>query len=446
MWKPSPATWTRFLKFAARAYRRPLSQTEREKMLAYYRSLREKSGLDARRRHPRLHRQRADVAEVLLSHRSAAAARPCRGQGRRKCTGQPLSNYALASRLSYFLWSSMPDEELLAHAAAGDLQKPDVLVAQARRMLKDDRARGLAIEFGGNWLDFRRFEEHNAVDRERFPSFTNELREAMFEEPIRFFDDVIRNDRSVLDLLYGNYTFVNPVLAKHYGMPEVARQAPTSGSASTMRARYGRGGLLPMAVFLTQNAPGLRTSPVKRGYWVVRRVLGETIPPPPPNVPELPQDEAKIGAAAARHAGQASREPGLRRPAMRASTRSAWPSKATDRSARSRAKDLAGRPGRRARDVPRRQRRRRLRGPADLSSASTARTISSTTSAASCWPTRSAGRCCSPTSRSWSACEQALAANGYRFSPLGRDHRHQPAVPEQAKPADRRNANRKVRT
>ena len=89
-------------------------------------------------------------------------------------------------------------------------------------MLKDDRARGLASEFGGNWLDFRRFEEHNAVDRERFPSFNNDLREAMFQEPIRFLEDVIRNDRSVLDLLYGNYTFVNPVLARHYGMPEVA--------------------------------------------------------------------------------------------------------------------------------------------------------------------------------------------------------------------------------
>ena len=131
------------------------------------------------------------------------------------------------------------------------------------------------------------------MDRERFPSFNNDLREAMFEEPVRFMEDIIRNDGSVLDLLYGKYTFVNPVLAKHYGMPEVTG-GPITGCASTMRGKYGRGGMLPMAVFLTQNAPGLRTSPVKRGYWVVRRVLGETIPPPPPNVPELPQDEAKI--------------------------------------------------------------------------------------------------------------------------------------------------------
>jgi hypothetical protein len=185
----------------------------------------------------------------------------------------------------------MPDEELLARAAAGDLQKPDVLAAQARRMLKDDRARGLAIDFAGNWLDFRRFEENNTVDRERFPSFNNELREAMFQEPVRFIEDVIRSDRSVLDLLYANHTFVNPVLAKHYGMREV--DADKWIRVDDAR-QYGRGGLPSMAVFLTQNAPGLRTSPVKRGYWVVRRLLGETIPPPPATVPELPSDEAKL--------------------------------------------------------------------------------------------------------------------------------------------------------
>ena len=98
--------------------------------------------------------------------------------------------------------------------------------------------------------------QHNSVDRERFPAFTNELRQAMFEEPIRFVEDVIRNDRSVLDLLYGKHTFVNPVLAKHYGMPGVTGTEGRLGRASTMRAAYERGGLLPMAVFLTQNSPG----------------------------------------------------------------------------------------------------------------------------------------------------------------------------------------------
>jgi hypothetical protein len=114
----------------------------------------------------------------------------------------------------------------------------------------------------------------------------------MFQEPIRYVEDMIHNDSSVLDLVYGNYTFVNPVLAKHYGMPEVK-----GGEDTWVRVddagRYQRGGLLPMAVFLTVNSPGLRTSPVKRGYWVVRRVSGQVIPPPPPVVPELPTDEAK---------------------------------------------------------------------------------------------------------------------------------------------------------
>ena len=272
------------VKFAARAYRRPLSKVERDDVLAYYRKLRDKSGLT--------HEEaiRLSIVGVLMSpdfcYRidlldATAAPGP-----------HPLSGYALASRLSYFLWSSMPDPELLRHAAAGDLQRTDVLIAQARRMLKDERARGLATEFGGNWLDFRRFEQHNAVDRERFPSFNNDLRQAMFEEPIRFIDDLIRNNRSVLDLVYGNYTFANPVLARHYGMPE-AKGNPDSWVRVDDADQYGRGGLLPMSVFLTQNAPGLRTSPVKRGYWVVHRVLGETIPPPPPVVPELPNDEAK---------------------------------------------------------------------------------------------------------------------------------------------------------
>jgi hypothetical protein len=205
---------------------------------------------------------------------------------------QPLSGYALASRLSYFLWSSMPDSELLRHAAAGNLQRPDVLLAQTRRMLKDPRVQGMATEFTGNWLSFRQFETNNSVDRARFPSFNDDLREAMFQEPIRFIEDAISNNRSVLDLLYGNYTFVNPPLAQHYGIPGVTGDANNWVRVDDA-GRYGRGGLLPMAVFLTQNSPGLRTSPVKRGNWVVQRVLGVRVPPPPPVVPELQSDESK---------------------------------------------------------------------------------------------------------------------------------------------------------
>jgi hypothetical protein len=298
--------------FAARAYRRPLSQAERTDLLVFYRSLREKNNLTHEEA------MRDSIVSVLMSPyfcyrldladgardsaRSAlspVAAHKASVAGVNIVQGTPLSDYALASRLSYFLWSTMPDAELLTRAAAGDLRKDTVLRAQIRRMLTDDRARGLATEFGGNWLDFRRFGESNTVDRERFPAFTNELREAMFQEPIRFIGDVIRNDRPVLEMLYGTYTFVNPILARHYGMPPLkgvtsVTAAPDEWVRVDDARNYQRGGLLPMAVFLTQNAPGLRTSPVKRGYWVARRVLGEVIPPPPPVVPELPQDEAKL--------------------------------------------------------------------------------------------------------------------------------------------------------
>jgi hypothetical protein len=267
--------------FAARAYRRPLTRAERDDLTSYYRSLRTQAGLE--------HEDaiRDALVSVLMSPDFCYRIDLVDGGAK----ARPLSDYALASRLSYFLWSSMPDEELLAHAKAGDLRRPKVLAAQARRMLKDERVRGLATEFGGNWLDFRRFEEHNAVDRERFTSFTNDLRQAMFEEPVRFMLDVFQQNRSVLEFLYGDYTFVNPPLAKHYGMPQPQGDGWVRVDGAN---RYGRGGLLPMSVFLTKNAPGLRTSPVKRGYWVVKSVLGERIPPPPAVVPELPRDEAKI--------------------------------------------------------------------------------------------------------------------------------------------------------
>ena len=291
--------------FAERAYRRPLSQEQRNDLLAFYHAQRQRDELDHQSA------MRDCVASVLLSPyfcyrfdlpesgeaTPADPAEPRLGRAASETPAlqiRPLSGYELASRLSYFLWSSMPDEELLGHAAAGDLHRPDILVAQSRRMLRDARVRGLAVQFAGSLLDFRRFDEHNSVDRERFASFTNELREAMYEEPIHFFVDLARENRSVLDLLNGDYTFVNAVLARHYGVPLGEGEA-NGWFRLDDAGRYGRGGILPMAVFLTKNSPGLRTSPVKRGYWVVRRLLGERIPAPPPTVPELPQDEAQLG-------------------------------------------------------------------------------------------------------------------------------------------------------
>ena len=281
-------------EFAARCYRRPLLAPETEELRAFYRRLRDDDQLT--------HEEAVQdtIVSMLVSplffYRtdlagSAAEPRaPISGESPHRT---PLTDLQLASRLSYFLWSSMPDAQLLKLAAEGHLHEPDVLLAETRRMLQDPRTRGLAVEFAGNWLDFRRFEEHNSVDRVRFPQFTDELRAAMFEEPVRFLEDLIRHDGSVLDCLYADHTFVNEPLAKHYGM-EFA-----SGEDHWKRVEqagtFRRGGLIPMSVFLTQNSPGLRTSPVKRGYWVVRRLLGEHIPAPPPNVPDLPEDESSLG-------------------------------------------------------------------------------------------------------------------------------------------------------
>jgi hypothetical protein len=295
-----PAHLKALERFAERAYRRPLSPNEREALRVFYRESRDENGLDHE------DAMRDCIVSVLMSPhfcyrvdlvddaRSRPREEPYAALQNATAKTRPLSDHALASRLSYFLWSTMPDDELLAHAAAGDLHRPEVLKAQARRMLKDARIRNLAVEFGGHWLDFRRFEEHNAVDRERFPAFDNALRSAMFEEPVRFFVDAVQEDRSVLNFLYADYTFVNAPLAKHYGMTSVNPRADEW--VRVERAdKFGRGGLLPMSVFLTANSPGLRTSPVKRGYWVVRRVLGERIPPPPAVVPDLPNDEKNLG-------------------------------------------------------------------------------------------------------------------------------------------------------
>jgi hypothetical protein len=289
-------------EFAGRAYRRPLTAQDREDITSFYESLRKSEGAG--------HEEaiRDTLVSILLSPHfcfrlDLPVARPSSPPGQT----QPLSDQALASRLSYFLWASLPDAELRRHAEAGDLHQPSVLVAQTRRLLKDPKIRGLAVEFGGNWLDFRRFEEHNAVDRARFPTFDNELRSAMFEEPVRFFLDVVQEDRSVFDFLLSHRTFVNATLARHYGIPFVA-QDTNSWLVVDDANPYGRGGLLPMAVFQTRNAPGLRTSPVKRGYWVARRLLGEQIPPPPAKVPELPADEAKLGELTLRDALAKHRE------------------------------------------------------------------------------------------------------------------------------------------
>jgi hypothetical protein len=205
-------------------------------------------------------------------------------------TAYRIADLELASRLSFFLWSSVPDDELLELAADGRLQQPDVLVQQVRRMLADERSRSLVTNFAAQWLYLRNLE---AVipDMRLFPDFDHNLREAMRQETELFFEGILREDRSVLDLLKADYTYLNERLAKHYGIPHVYgnhfRRVALDDASH-------RGGLLRHGSILAVTSYATRTSPVLRGHWVLKNLIGAPPPPPPPNVPAL--EEATVDA------------------------------------------------------------------------------------------------------------------------------------------------------
>jgi hypothetical protein len=200
----------------------------------------------------------------------------------------PGSNYRiegteLASRLSYFLWSSMPDDELLDLATRGELSRPDVLEKQVRRMLADKRSRSLASNFAGQWLYLRNLESITP-DMRLFPDFDDNLRQALRQETELFFESILREDRSVLDLIKADSTYLNERLAKHYGISHVYGDRIRRVS---LDAGHQRGGLLRHGSILTVTSYATRTSPVLRGHWVLKNLLGTPPPPPPPNVPAL---------------------------------------------------------------------------------------------------------------------------------------------------------------
>ncbi|HVW84630.1 MAG TPA: DUF1592 domain-containing protein, partial [Bryobacteraceae bacterium] len=200
-----------------------------------------------------------------------------------------LSDIELASRLSFFLWSSIPDDELLDTAIHGALKQPGVLEKQVRRMLADPRSEAMVNNFAEQWLYLRNLASVSP-DARLFPDFDDNLREAFRRETEMFFESIMREDRNVLDLIRANYTFVNERLAKHYGIPNIYGsrfQRVTFGEGSV------RGGLLSQGSILTVTSYATRTSPVIRGKWVLANILGSPPPPPPPNVPPL-----KEGAAA----------------------------------------------------------------------------------------------------------------------------------------------------
>ena len=267
-----PRQLEQLVAFAARAWRRPLAANEREAILAGYKADR----AEDTEHDPAF---RAAVARVLSSPWFLyRVEEPARGPG-----WQPVTGVELASRLSFLLWDSIPDDALLA--VAPRLGEPAVMEEQLRRMLKDGRTRGMAEEFGARWLGVRDFVANHGRSLKDFPEFTPTVRDSLAEEPTRFFEDLLVNDRPVIDLITADAVVVNDLLAKHYGIPAVT--GPEWRRVEKVAA-HGRGGLLGFGAVLAKQSAAARTSPIKRGAWVAQ-LLGERLPNPPPDVPPLPE-------------------------------------------------------------------------------------------------------------------------------------------------------------
>jgi mono/diheme cytochrome c family protein len=272
------------LRFAAKAWRRPLTAVEKERLRSFYVKATESGKLDHGKAIESL------LARILISPAFLYRLE----QPAQESSVKPLSNWELASRLSYFLWSSIPDQELRRAAATGELTSPPQIERQVKRMLADPKARRFSTEFFGQWLGFYRFDQSHGVDTTRFPEFTDEVKAAMYDEAVSFFEYIVRKDRPVREILHADYTFLNKPLAKHYGVKKEMKSA-TEPELVESASEFGRGGLLRLGAVLTATSAPLRTSPVKRGDWVLRRVLGTPTPPPPADAGSLPADDKLFG-------------------------------------------------------------------------------------------------------------------------------------------------------
>ncbi|HEX4997142.1 MAG TPA: DUF1592 domain-containing protein, partial [Terriglobia bacterium] len=260
---------------ARHAFRRPVKPEDVATLMQFYEVGRSEgafdSGIEAA-----LQRILADPQFIYRGEVESAGAAP----------GKPyrLNDVELASRLSFFLWSSIPDEELLSAAEQGKLSDPSVLDAQTRRMLADPKSEALIANFTGQWLNVRKMQAvEPAVNL--FPDFDSNLRVAFRREIELFFDSVVREDRNILDLITADYTFLNERLARHYGIPDVYGsqfRRVTLGPEFEMRR-----GLLGKGALLTVTSQAARTSPVNRGQWFLQTFLGISAPDPPPNVPAI---------------------------------------------------------------------------------------------------------------------------------------------------------------
>jgi hypothetical protein len=260
---------------ARRAFRRPVTNDDVVTVMGFYRAGRSEAGFEAGVRRG-LESILIDPEFLFRVERDPTGIQP----------GTPyrISDLELASRLSFFLWSSIPDDELIEVAAAGKLNNPGTLERQVRRMLADPRSTALVSSFAGQWLSLRKLKAVGPTP-ELYPDFDDNLREAFQQETEMFVESQLREDRSVLDLLKANYTFVNERLARHYGIPNVygSRFRRVTLSDDT------RGGLLGQGSILIVTSHPTRTSPVIRGHWLLEQILGAPPPPPPPDVPALPE-------------------------------------------------------------------------------------------------------------------------------------------------------------
>ena len=267
---------------AKRAYRRPVTSGDLDPILQQYADGRAKGTFDNGIEQG----LRLILANPKFIFRTETTPDAAAGPSDRTRPTGRVTDLELATRLSFFLWSSIPDDQLLDAAAQGRLSRPAVLEQQVRRMLADPRSRALVDNFAGQWLMLRNLKGHipNPGD---FPNFDNELRDAFRTETELFFQSIVREDRSALDLLNADYTYVNERLARHYGIPNVYgshfRRVPVNQEA--------RRGLLGQGSILTVTSYPNRTSPVLRGKWILENVLGTPPPAPPPNVPTLSDNE-----------------------------------------------------------------------------------------------------------------------------------------------------------
>ena len=266
-------------RLARLAYRRPVNDTDVELLMTFYAAGREAAGTFDGGIQLGLRRILASPEFVFRFEQEPDDVAP----------GQPyrISDLELASRLSFFLWSSIPDDELIDLAARDRLSRPDVLEHQVRRMLADPRSQALVTNFAGQWLHLRKLGSV-APDARAFPDYDQNLQDAFLQETSLFVESIMREDRNVMDLMTADYTFLNPRLARHYGVKNVTG----TGFRRVEVTDDARRGLLGHGSILTVTSFSHRTSPVVRGKWILENVMGAPPPAPPDNVPALTENDA----------------------------------------------------------------------------------------------------------------------------------------------------------